>query len=315
MRSGASSLVVDGIEIEYASAGSGPEALVLVHGNFGSWRWWTPVLERLPEGVRAFAPVLRGCGRTRAGGGDFTIARLTRDLLSFTDAVGIRRFHLVGHSLGGAVAMDVALTSPERLRSLTLVAPAPANGLASIKEGDTHLARILRLINPEHPPSMAALYTARLMSRLFGVHHFGVRLAIREVIPSSASVPDLDRLMEDAAAMTDEAFVGYLQALHGFDVSARLRELRCPTFVLAGGKDRIIPVAALERMITSVPRGELVVWPEAGHAPQLERPDDFAVLLWSFLRRSSWSLRAHDLLRSMSAAIARLAHHIARLWR
>src|SRR5690349_15296026 len=94
-------------EVHYEEAGAGPDVYVLVHGNFASWRWWRPVLDRLPPGSRAYAPDLRGCGET-AGGGEaeaYAIPALAEDLLAFADAVGVRAFHLVGHSLGGAVAL------------------------------------------------------------------------------------------------------------------------------------------------------------------------------------------------------------------
>src|SRR6195256_2089356 len=84
------SLETPRLRIHYEEAGSGPELFVLVHGNFASWRWWKPVLERLPAGWRAIAPDLRGCGETSGGEPDETrsgygIPELAEDLAGFVD--------------------------------------------------------------------------------------------------------------------------------------------------------------------------------------------------------------------------------------
>src|SRR5918911_1694474 len=107
-----------GLQIHYEAAGLGPNVFLLVHGNFASWRWWKPVFERLPPGFRAYAPDLRGCGETTgcAAGDDYSIPQLSSDLSAFAEALELRSFHLVGHSLGGAIALQFALEHADRLR-------------------------------------------------------------------------------------------------------------------------------------------------------------------------------------------------------
>jgi len=83
-----------------------------------------------------------------------------------------------------------------------------------------------------------------------------------------------------------DAVVGFFQALHRWNVVHRLRALRIPTLVLAGGKDALIPVTALEETAELLPRGQLMVWPGVGHSPQVERPDAFVELLREATRRS-----------------------------
>jgi pimeloyl-ACP methyl ester carboxylesterase len=143
-----------GLDIHYQEAGEGPNVFLLVHGNFGSWRWWDGLLQALPPGFRAYAPDLRGCGDTAGGASPetFEIAQLAGDLRAFADALGLRAFHLVGHSLGGAVALQFALDEPRRVRTLTLVTPAPATGLVALREGSSASARMLRLPIPSTAP-------------------------------------------------------------------------------------------------------------------------------------------------------------------
>jgi 3-oxoadipate enol-lactonase len=98
-------LELKGRRIHYEMAGCGRTPLVLLHGNFASWRWWQPVFERLPAPFVAYAPVMRGCNGSPSNLFDgFEISLLAEDLELFVDALGLRRFHLVAHSLGGAVA-------------------------------------------------------------------------------------------------------------------------------------------------------------------------------------------------------------------
>src|SRR6185436_650104 len=94
------------------------EPVVLVHGLSGSWRWWRPVLGPLTERRRVYIPVLPRLGRR------LPAEALTRWLSGWLDAAGLERVDLVGHSLGGLIAAELAAEQPSRARRLALVAPA-----------------------------------------------------------------------------------------------------------------------------------------------------------------------------------------------
>jgi 3-oxoadipate enol-lactonase len=277
------------LKIHFEEAGAGPNVFVLVHGNFGSWRWWKQVFDRLPPGFRAYAPDLRGCGDTAGGtsGAAFGIPQLADDLLELVKALGQRSFHLVGHSLGGAVALQFALAHPEKVLSLTLAAPAPATGLLAMREGSSTSAKLLRKIDPEHAPSMAVLHSSYRLHHALGTNRLMLRRALAEMMPTATlDRAEIESLLGDAARMSPDAVVGFLQALHLWNVAGELGSLRVRTLVLAGGKDVLVPATALEQMAQRLPRGRLVVWPDVGHSPQVERPDDFVRLLVTSARRS-----------------------------
>jgi len=282
------------LDIEYQQLGAGPNVFVFVHGNFASWRWWKPVFERLPPGYRAYAPDLRGCGDTAGetalgttADDAYGIPQLADDLLAFVDAIGERSFHLVGHSLGGAVALQFALAHPDRVQSLTLVAPAPAAGLGAMRLGSSPSALLLRTIDPEHVASMALLRSSYRVHHALGTNRLMLRAGLARMMPGATlDRADARSLLGDAARMSPDAVVGFFQGLHRWNVVDELSALRVPTLVLAGGKDRLIPVAALEETAELLPRGRLVVWPEVGHSPQVERPDAFVDLLQVAARRS-----------------------------
>jgi branched-chain amino acid transport system permease protein len=276
--------------IEYEVRGRGPAIVVLVHGNFASTRWWGPLFERLRPGVRMFAPALRGFGRTVAKEAGHDVPALARDLRDFIDALALPRVHLVGHSLGGAVALELALAAPERVASLALISPAPAEGMGPMREGDGALARLLRWFPAEVSVSRFALLLTLEMSRWYGAHRAGLRAALLEML-SGADLPgpELEALVEDAARVEPSTIVGLYAGLERWNVESRLSELKTPVLLVAGRRDKIVPLPALERMAGQLSSGELVVLDEVGHSPQLERPREFAELFHRFLgRRVPW---------------------------
>ena len=271
------------LHVEYEEHGKGPDVFVFLHGNCASPRWWRPITERLPPRCRALVPALRGSGRTRGTTTSFSMAQLAADLCEFAEALRLPPFHLVGHSLGGAVAMQFALDYPDRVRTLVLAAPSPAAGLAALRRGDSRLARAVSLIDPDHEPSMAMLRGGIRAARLLGTHQMMMRQAVEEMLPPSIRCGlELRDLVQDALAIQPEASVGYLQGLHRWNVEDRLRQLHAPTLIIAGARDSIVPVLALEETARLLPRGELEVWPDTGHVPQLAAPEAFVERILAF---------------------------------
>src|SRR5690348_18418848 len=107
-------------QTQYIERGSGAEAVVFVHGFVASRRWWQPTLDRLPAGFHAYALDLRALAQDDPAAADHAIAQYASDLHEFVAVLGLDRFHLVGHSLGGGVAMLYALEHQARLKSLVL---------------------------------------------------------------------------------------------------------------------------------------------------------------------------------------------------
>lgn len=278
------------LDIHFQQAGAGPNVFVFLHGNFASWRWWKPAFERLPPGFLAYAPDLRGCGDTRTKGesaSSYSIPQLAGDLQALVKALDPGPFHLVGHSLGGAVALQFALEHGGSLRSLTLVSPAPAAGLAAMREGTSRSAQALRMVHPANAASMAALQSGYRVQRAMGLNRVPLRGALVEMMPGAKlERAEMDALVDDAARMSPEALVGFLQALHGWNVEGELWRLRLPTTVLAGEADTLVPPEASRKTAGLIPRAQLLVWPQVGHSPQMERPDAFVLLLVVAARRS-----------------------------
>jgi branched-chain amino acid transport system permease protein len=111
--------------------------ILLLHGNFGTSRWWLPLLRMLPTEIRAFAPDMRGSGKSEKPQNGYTIESQALDLASLVEALDLSEFALVAHGSGAAVAIEYALTNDVRLQSLVLVDPAPLDGVYTPPEAQT----------------------------------------------------------------------------------------------------------------------------------------------------------------------------------
>jgi len=231
--------------VYYLDQGGGTP-IVFIHGNWATSSWWEPLLARLPDGCRGIAYDLRGRGRTTGPDSNYSIPSLAADLRAFTETLGVEAPHLVGHSLGSAVAMQYALEHPTQVRSLTLLAPAWVDGM------------------PEAANTAERQRALKANRTLFA-------LALRTVAPT---VPDdgyWQRLVTEGHAQRLTAALGALDALSSWKPGDRLRSLPCPKIVIGGARDLLIPPTVVARAAEAL--GALcVMLPDVGHSPNLEAP-------------------------------------------
>jgi pimeloyl-ACP methyl ester carboxylesterase len=243
------------LDVFYLEAGSGTPAIV-VHGNWGSSTWWEPLLARVPTGRRALAPDLRGRGQTRGPHSDYGIASLAADVLAFADVLGLERFDLVGHSLGSCIAIEIALTRPERLRSLVVVSPGWIDGMPgayAVPERQRQLK--------EDPAFLA--------------------MALRAIVPG----PDDElwkRLLHDAGEQRLEAALALLPALTEWKPGDAVGAIRVPRVVISGEKDSFTGGPNATRVAQAL-GCELITMPGVAHGPMIEAPDEFGRILWERL--------------------------------
>jgi pimeloyl-ACP methyl ester carboxylesterase len=294
-----------GHEVVYRIAGDGPP-VVLIHGMVNASRHWAAVAERLAERHTVIAPDLIGHGDSATPRGDYSLgahATVIRDLLS---ALGIERATMVGHSLGGGIAMVYFWQYPERVERLALVS---SGGL-----GD-EVSPLLRSAALPGASALISLATHRLVTG--NLDRAGVALRERGswVGAQLQAVARALRPLESAGQR--EAFVQTLRAVidrHGQRVSAtdRLYLLRdMPTLIAWGERDRTIPVEHGIAAHRAIPGSRFVTIPGAAHFPHIERPDELAAALEDFIaatepaRYDEAMLEA--LLRGRSAARPRSA--------
>lgn len=262
-----SELRVDGVSIHYewrdgpGSAGAAP--IVLLHGlgsSCGDWSLQVPVL-----GARhpLLLVDLRGHGRSSHARGAITIEAMAGDVQALLGRLGAPAAHVVGLSLGGCVALALALRAPERVRSLILV-----NAFA-------------------RRASNGARGAARLSARLALLACAPMSVVARHV--ASGLFPRRDqRELHLAAARALEAtprgvYVRTMLALARFDARRALASVRCPTLVIAGDRDGTVPLHAKRALADGIAGAKLLVVTDSGHATPWDQPDEFNRAVLDFI--------------------------------
>ena len=244
---------VSGKLIRYLDIGSGDGTpMVLIHGFGSDHTSWAMNQAALAEGRRVIAPDLPGHGASSkdTGGGD--IAALSAMVLAFIDKLGLERVHLVGHSLGAGIAINLAETLPARVASLTLIAPCGL-GLE---------------INMEFITGFIEEKRAR---KLKGV--LEILTAAPEMISSEMveNVIRFKRLDGAEAALRTIAGAAYPGGAQGWSGRKGLAALTMPAQVIFGAEDRIIPAHHAGGLPGTI---KTYVIPGVGHVPHLEKPEE-----------------------------------------
>jgi pimeloyl-ACP methyl ester carboxylesterase len=242
----------NGLEIGYLAEGAGPP-LIMLHGASSSGREdFAAQLPLFRRAFRCYLPDARGHASTRWDAADgFHHDWLVDDLVAFADALGLATFHLLGFSMGAAVAMGVAVRHPERLRTLVLA------GISAEREPRSSVAR--RLFDPDRIDRHDPAWAAELGRRHDPVQGPG---AWRRLLPAIA---------RDVAS----------QALPG---PAELVRIDAPTLVAVGDRDPFVPVGHAWALRRQLPDAWLFVAPGCGHEIQVRRPALFNEALAGFYR-------------------------------
>jgi pimeloyl-ACP methyl ester carboxylesterase len=267
---------IDGRDVNYVDIGGGPPILLL-HGLSCSWRFWLANIPSLARRRRVIAVDLPGFGASEEISAPMSMAELGHWCGRMVEHLGIVRVDVAGSSMGGFVALEMAMSRPDSVRSLTLISPA------GIAVKDLRVRRRFRMINGPGGEKVAIL-GARLTRRLLR------RPRTRELILASVFAHpervDPELVAELAACLDRPAFVPALTAMVSEPLSGRLGALDIPTLIIWGEHDRVTPPRDGRQLADELPRAELVTVPEAGHLAMIERPELVDDLIESFLSRS-----------------------------
>jgi pimeloyl-ACP methyl ester carboxylesterase len=264
---------VVGSWVNYVEMGEGPP-LVLVHGLSGAWQNWLEQIPHFSDSHRVIALDLPGFGASPMPPWEISIPAYGRFLRDFCERLGIESCALVGNSMGGFVATEVAISDPERVEKLVLVSAAGITWARARREPAAMIGRVGRAALPLVLRfQMSGIRRPRLRRRAFqGVFHEPGSLR-REVLWENF-----------APAMTSPGYFDAITNLFGYDIRDRLEEIEVPTLIVWGRNDRVVPVpAALAYKKRIGENAELVIFDECGHVPQIERPVRFNRLLERFL--------------------------------
>lgn len=264
---------INGVGINYESAGQG-EAIVLLHGSTNSTLGWTNQVPVLSQNYRTVAIDCRGCGKSAAppNEDDYSIKIFAGDVAGVLDALKIRKCCLVGHSLGGIIAMQFAMDYPEKLAALVPV-DTTSGGFDRPADYAETRARLDELARTK---GMAAVFEYNATSNPMMRQRFEEHPEMKEA---------------SRRRMTTTSVNGYIyveKAINNWKhVTPRLGEIRVPTIIFWGDQDLAFkePVRILKEAIAGA---ELVTVKGAGHSPHEEKPDLFNKKLLEFLGRVKW---------------------------
>lgn len=222
------------------------EALVLLHGLSGSSRWWRYNVPALAQHFRTHTPDLVGFGRSRAWVAQPTITEMAAILAEWMDVSDIEQAHIIGHSMGGQIAIHLAAEAPSRVKRLVLVSAA---GIPR----ELTLAAMTRFIAEIVPP------------RAWGTPTFLPTVAV------------------DALRMGPRVFLSATNHLLRDDVRPLLAQIQAPTLLVWGRLDPLTPLVQGEHMAEHIPNAKLIVFDDAAHMPMVDAAERFNEQVIGFL--------------------------------
>lgn len=254
-------IVLADVELALIDAGHG-EAVLFVHGLGGSHSDWRHQIEPCAHHFRVLVPDLRGFGASSAGTRRIDIPQLARDLLALLDALGIERCHLVGHSMGGAVALQLALDAPQRVGRLVIANSVPSFSTPSLRRYGEFLYRLL-LMATVGPVALA-------------------HISARRMFPGEALRAERARVIARSRANRRWPYLQALLSISRWSVRERLPYLQLPALVIAAEHDYFAREES-ERFAHALPHAEFTWFPGAHHALPSEQPDAFNARVCAFL--------------------------------
>lgn len=254
---------VDDTSIYYEEHGAGPP-VVLLHGLGSSTQDWFAQIPHLAERYRVIACDLRGHGKSGIPPGPYSIAQFARDVAVVLRRLDATPAHVVGLSMGGMVAFELAVGAPALVRSLVVI-----NSMAD-----------MRL----HTPRDVWFYVSRRTAvKLLGMRRVGQIIARKLFVKDDQD--DLRTQFVERWARNDaDAYAGSIDAIMGWTVTDRLDRLTMPILLVSSDHD-YTPVSRKNRLAARLPDADLAVIDDARHAAPVEHPDTLNRLIDDFVRR------------------------------
>lgn len=252
------------IDLYYEVTGQG-EPLLVIHGLGSCTRDWERQVAFFSPHFQVINFDLRGHGKSDKPSGPYSISLFAEDTADLLKALGITSAHIVGISLGGMIAFQLAVSAPALVKSLVIVNSGPR------VPADTFKQRL-------------PLYLRLIIIHLLGMRRMGKVLSKR-LFPKPEHETLRQNFVERLSENDKRAYLASLKAIFGgWSVADRLADIRCPTLAISADQD-YTPVALKEAYVAAMPQAELVVIADSRHALPLEHPQAFNETVAAFLSR------------------------------
>ncbi|NLT04929.1 MAG: alpha/beta fold hydrolase [Solirubrobacterales bacterium] len=266
---------IAGAPVNYVDLGEQGERrpIVFVHGLSGQWQNWLENIPRFARERRVVALDLPGFGRSPMPREPITIDFYGRVVAELCDRLGLAPAVLVGNSMGGYVAAEVAIAAPHAVERLMLVSSA------GISQREAPRGRVLRVGRLMTYGTRSSTAQRRALAARPGTRHLILSMVVRHPTRLRPDVT-LEGLMKGSGK---PGFYDALTTCLDYDFLERLPEIGCPTEVVWGRQDAIIPVRDADRFVELIPGSRKVVMEDTGHVAMIERPVTFNDELQRFL--------------------------------
>jgi 3-oxoadipate enol-lactonase len=252
---------INDIDTYYEMTGTG-EPLLLIHGLGSSARNWKLQVQYFAEKYRVITYDLRGHGRSNKPPGPYSMRIFSKDTAALLTGLEAAPAHVVGISMGGMIAFELAVHYPDLLRSLVIVNSVPEVRVTSPRE---HLE----------------MWPRFLILKALGVRRMGMALGKR-LFPKPEQKETRRIFVERWAQNDKRAYEDALRAVLGWSMEAHLEEIHCPALVIAADRD-YWPLDVKQAYTARMPDARLTVITDARHAVAMEKPDEFNRILGEFL--------------------------------
>ena len=246
---------IDGINLNYRERGQGDTALIFLHGFGSSSRSWHEVVSALSDKYRCIAPDLRGFGDSEATRRGYSVEDGADDMAALIEALGVEKFVIIGHAMGGKIALEWAARRPQGLQKVILLAPSPPT-----------------------PEPMGEAERHRLE---WG---FGSCSAARETLGKTTaqelSTRIFERTLDDSLRSSRAAWHAWLHRGSREDITPQMSQIEVPVTVVAGDNDHSLSAELLQcEVVERLQRASLITLPDCGHWLPLEAPRRIANLI------------------------------------
>lgn len=254
-------IMLGGLNVFYERQGEG-EPVLMIHGLGSSTEDWELQVKALRRDFTVITYDVRGHGQTAKPGGAYSVSQFARDTALLIEHLGIAPVHVMGLSMGGMIAFQLASDRPDLVRSLIIVNSGPEMVLRTWQE-------------------KFAIFQRKLIVRFMGMRKMGEVLAKR-LLPAAEHGALRETFAERWARNDPDAYLRALSALVGWSVMSKLPRINCPVLVVTADMD-YTPVDWKQQYTDTMPHAKLVVIPDSRHMMPVERPELFHNAIVPFL--------------------------------
>ncbi|MGR8935856.1 MAG: alpha/beta fold hydrolase [Gammaproteobacteria bacterium] len=261
---------INGVDLYYQVQGAGAP-LMLIAGLASDSQSWQPVTECLAQHFRLILPDNRGVGRTRPQDAETSIRQIADDCMALIEHLGVPSVNLLGHSMGGFVALECAIRYPDQVDKLILAGTSACNSARNNTLFHDWAAYLDSGMDPEYWFRNIFYW---IFSQRFFQHEEALQAAVRFAV-------------EYPYPQSRSAFKKQVQAVTAYNCLENLAAIRAKTMVLCGKEDLLFPPEESMALLRAIPGAVCAVIEHAAHSIHIENPMDFTNQLLNFLSRQA----------------------------